>query len=149
MTRTAIGQDGKKHAMQAPSGFAKPAAPMIAKRLIAAAVVLCAGLALGSCGGVSEDGFSAYVADHWPHWAGGMPSDVPPRPGAPGYSEFIAHGQADQATGANAAAVPVKPVFQTAAPAARAAPVAQVAPTAQAAPQAASDDSSVVQGGLY
>ncbi len=48
---------------------------------------------LGSCGGASESGVSGYVADHWPHWAGGMPADVPPRPGAPGYNEFIAHGQ--------------------------------------------------------
>jgi len=44
------------------------------------------GLNLASCGG--------FVADHWPHWAGGMPADVPPRPGAPGYADFIAHGQA-------------------------------------------------------
>ena len=59
------------------------------------------------------------------------PSDVPPRPGAPGYSQFVAHGQADQdvlppAGGANAPAVPVKPVFQTApsTPAASAEPAA-------------------------
>ena len=69
---------------------------MIVKRLIAAAIVLCLGSALGSCGGASENGFSSFVADHWPHWAGGMPADVPPRPGEPGYAEFIAHGQADQ-----------------------------------------------------
>jgi hypothetical protein len=43
------------------------------------------GLNLAGCGG--------FVADHWPHWAGGMPADVPPRPGSPGYAEFIAHGQ--------------------------------------------------------
>ena len=85
---------------------------MVVKRSIAAAVMLGAGAMLGSCAGAtSEDGFSAYVADHWPHWAGGMPSDVPPRPGAPGYKQFIAHGQADQdvlppAGGANAPAVP-------------------------------------------
>jgi len=62
------------------------------KRLITAAIMLCLGPVLGSCGGASENGFSAYVADHWPHWAGGMPADVPPRPGDPGYAEFIAHG---------------------------------------------------------
>ena len=59
-------------------------------------MVVSAGLTLGLVRRASEDGFSAYVADHWPHWAGGMPGDVPPRPGAPGYDEFIAHGQADQ-----------------------------------------------------
>src|SRR5271169_882203 len=108
---------------------------MIVKRCITAAVVLCLGSGLGSCGGGAE--FSGYVADHWPHWAGGMPDDVPPRPGAPGYDEFIAHGQASQdavkapaandktATGATA-----KPVFQTAPP-----PPATA--TEQAAPPAA------------
>jgi hypothetical protein len=155
MIRTAIGRNG----------FDNPATRMIVRRLIAAAVVVCAGAVLGSCGGVSEDGFSAYVADHWPHWAGGMPSDVPPRPGAPGYNQFIAHGQADQdvlppAAGANAAAVPVKPVFQTAPPAAAAsgeqpAPAAPIQPAAQdasaapVAPQSASENPSVVRGGLY
>lgn len=132
---------------------------MIVKRSIAAAVMLCVGAALASCAGTgSEDGFSAYVADHWPRWAGGMPSDVPPRPGTPGYNQFIAHGQADQevlppANGANAPAVPVTPVFQTApsAPAASAEQVkpAPAAPSAPPAPQSAAEDSSVVRGGLY
>ena len=59
---------------------------MIPKRLFKAAILLGLGLDLASCGG--------FVADHWPHWAGGMPADVPPRPGTPGYADFIAHGQA-------------------------------------------------------
>ena len=133
-------------------------------RIAGVAVALCAGLLLASCAGTSsEDGLSAYVADHWPRWAGGMPADVPPRPGAPGYQEFIAHGQADQGqppAGANGAA----PVFETA-PAASAqpprvqaaapasVPVAPAAPApidAQAEPpQPTADDSSVVHGGLY
>ena len=157
--RATIGRNGGRHAMQTPSRIGQPARPMTDKRLVAAALVVCIGLTLGSCaGGATEDGFSAYVADHWPHWAGGMPSDVPPRPGAPGYNQFIAHGQADQdalpaASGANAGAVPVTPVFQTA-PSAAAAPAQQVqsvqaAPSARPAPQAASEDTSVVQGGLY
>ncbi len=144
---------------------------MIVKRLIPA-VLLCLGPLLGSCGGASENGFSGYVADHWPHWAGGMPDDVPPRPGAPGYDEFIAHGQASQdaakapaandktATGATA-----KPVFQTAPPppataadqtAPPAAAAEQATPPATAAEQATPplndvppEDSSVVKGGLY
>src|SRR5271155_5405034 len=113
---------------------------MIVRRLLAAAVLICAGPLLGWCAGGSESGFSGFVADHWPHWAGGMPDDVPPRPGAPGYDEFIAHGQASQdavkapaandktATGATA-----KPVFQTAPP-----PPATA--TEQAAPPAAAAD---------
>jgi hypothetical protein len=133
---------------------------MIVKRLIPA-VLLCLGPLLGSCGGPSESGFSGYVADHWPHWAGGMPEDVPPRPGAPGYDEFIAHGQASPDTAKVPAAndktatgMTAKPVFQTAPPPATAA--AQPTPPDAAAEQAAPppndvppEDSSVVKGGLY
>jgi hypothetical protein len=143
------------------------------RRIAAPAIIVCAALALTSCAGTStEDGFSAYVADHWPHWAGGMPSDVPPRPGEPGYREFIAHGQADQdqlppqAGGANAAAAPVfqttpgasaqparvtvgKPAPVPAAPAPAPQPAASAPVAAQAAPPPAADDSSVVRGGLY
>jgi hypothetical protein len=50
-------------------------------------LALCS-LCLGSCSSIS-----ATVTDHWPTWAGGMPNDVPPRPGAPGYEEFLAHQQ--------------------------------------------------------
>ena len=114
------------------------------------------GAMLGSCAGAtSEDGFSAYVADHWPHSACGLPSGAP-RPGSPGYDQFIAHGQADQdvqppATTANATAVPVTPVFQTApsAPAAATEQVRPAAPSAQTPPQSATADSNVVRGGLY
>jgi hypothetical protein len=62
---------------------------MIVKRYKVVAILLILGPMLGSC-----SGFAGTVADNWPHWAGGMPADVPPRPGAPGYDEFIAHGQA-------------------------------------------------------
>ena len=58
---------------------------MIIKRLLAASAVLSLAMMLSACGG--------YVADRWPHWAGGLPPDVPPRPGAPGYDDFIAHGE--------------------------------------------------------
>jgi hypothetical protein len=163
--------------MRVASGIKKAAGRAGGRSLAAPMVVLCAGLLLASCAGTSnEDGFSAYVADHWPHWAGGMPSDVPPRPGSPGYNQFIAHGQADQdvlppANGANAPAVPVTPVFQTApaasgparpqAPAMSAEPVAapqpapgaqpmpQQPPSAPPAPESASEDANVVRGGLY
>ncbi len=162
MTRFAIARNDER---TAPPSVSQAAARTIVKRSLAAAVMLGVGAMLGSCAGAaSEDGFSAYVADHWPHWAGGMPSDVPPRPGSPGYNQFIAHGQADQdvlpaASSANAPAVPVTPVFQTA-PSAPAAsteqvkpvpptPSAQAAPSAPPALQSAAEDSSVVRGGLY
>ena len=80
-------------------------------RYLAPAFVLVVCTGLGSCAS-----FSSYVSDRWPSWAGGMPSDVPPRPGTPGYNQFIAHGQADQdvlppANGANTPAVAETPVF--------------------------------------
>jgi hypothetical protein len=62
-----------------------------ARRAVAAVAVLSLGMTLSAC-----SPFSSYVADHWPRWAGGLPEDVPPRPGAPGYDAFIAHGQSDQ-----------------------------------------------------
>jgi hypothetical protein len=71
---------------------------MIVKRLVAAGIVLWLGAALGAC-----SPFAGYVADNWPHWAGGLPPDAPPRPGAPGYDEFIAHGEPAQNTTAPAA----------------------------------------------
>jgi len=122
-----------------------PAAFMAPKRLITAATLLGFGLNLASCGG--------FVADRWPHWAGGMPADVPPRPGAPGYEEFIAHGQPKpqpkQEPTATATAVqsgaqqaPVAPA--PAAPAPPAAPVRAAAPGDDVL-----QDSSVVNGGLY
>jgi hypothetical protein len=103
---------------------------MIVKRCITAAVVLGLGSGLGSCGGGAQ--FSGYVADHWPHWAGGMPDDVPPRPGAPGYDEFVAHGQSGQ-DAATPSAAGTGPVFEQAAataakPAVKPARAAQVAP---------------------
>jgi hypothetical protein len=64
---------------------------MTVKRFVAAAFALGLGLALGSC-----TSFSDAVSDHWPHFAGGEPDDLPPRPGAPGYNAFIAHGQPQQ-----------------------------------------------------
>lgn len=128
------------------------------KHFIAAAIVLGFSVGLASCGGGAGPGpspsqFSDYVADHWPRWAGGMPDDVPPRPGTPGYDEFIAHGQANQtvrtvppsaAAGQKNAAVKMNTVAQ---PAPTAAPVsaAAIAPAGEAPAQ----DSSVVQGGLY
>jgi hypothetical protein len=65
---------------------------MTVKRLVAAGALLWLGTTLGSC-----SPFGGYVADHVPHWAGGLPPDAPPRPGAPGYDEFIAHGEAQPA----------------------------------------------------
>jgi len=71
-------------------------ATMTVKRCIAALCVCAVGLTLSACG-------ANYVADYWPHFAGGEPNDVPPRPGSPGYDKFISHGQPAEASTAPAA----------------------------------------------
>jgi hypothetical protein len=121
---------------------------MALKRLITAAPLLGFALHLASCG--------SFVADHWPHWAGGLPVDAPPRPGTPGYADFIAHGQpiADKQEGKQepapaAAAVQIGTPQASVAPA-PAAPAVPEAPVRAAAPDSATGpDSGVVKGGLY
>ncbi len=150
-----------------PSGLSQ-AASMTLKQVIAAAFVLGLGPVLASCasspgtgqaagapapGGYSESAFSAYVADHWPHWAGGMPADVPPRPGAPGYEAFIAHGQGNGAAPDAGAAATGAATTDTAAGAPPPdASISRSRATGRAAPapaQAGPDDPSAVHGGLY
>jgi hypothetical protein len=128
---------------------------MIPKRLFKTAILLGLGLNLASCGG--------FVADHWPHWAGGMPADVPPRPGAPGYADFIAHGQAkpEQVKPEPAkqdivnSASSQQPVAAAAQTGFEQSPAMQRPPTSDAqvrgvTPQEGlSRDPSVVNGGLY
>jgi len=128
---------------------------MIPKRLFKTAILLGLGLNLASCGG--------FVADHWPHWAGGMPADVPPRPGAPGYADFIAHGQAkpeqDKPEQAKQdvvnSATSQQPIAAAAQTGFEQAPAAQQPSTSSAqirgvTPQEdLSRDPSVVNGGLY
>jgi hypothetical protein len=99
---------------------------MIFKRFTHGLIVLCLGSILGAC-----SGFSGEVADHWPHWAGGEPNGLPPRPGTPGYDEYIAHKQQDSA----AAQPPVT------------AGNANPSPAAAGGPPLG--DKSAIEGGLY
>jgi hypothetical protein len=127
------------------------------KRLFTLTAALCVCLTLGACGSVS-----GFVSDTWPTWAGGMPKDVPPRPGAPGYEEFIAHQQRQDAAsntaavpgaapGTTAAAAPAAAAGTTAAvPAPAVRPPAGGATTPPLPPAyARPDDRSATQGGLY
>ena len=97
---------------------------MTVKRLSAVLIVLCLGCTVGACSPMAS-----FASDHWPHWAGGLPQGTPPRPGAPGYDEYIAHQQANTAP---------------AEPASAASP-----PVAQAAPVPPPDEAPAVEGGLY
>jgi hypothetical protein len=123
-----------------------PMADMIRKRLVVAAFAFVIGLMLGSC-----SPFSGFVSDHWPHFAGGEPDGVPPRPGEPGYAQFIAHGQPGAAANSTAgngqpvAAGASSPVIeQRPLGASNAAP----SPPATTAPVGATN-TNVGQGGLY
>jgi hypothetical protein len=116
------------------------------KRFVKATTVVFVALALGSCGN-----FAGFVSDNWPTWAGGMPKDVPPRPGAPGYAEFMAHQEGKDTP--PAAATPAATAGPATAPPAASAPPAadqakaqtQVAPSTNR-PSAGRD---AVEGGLY
>ena len=102
-------------------------------------MVVAAGVSLGlaSCSNVSN-----YVSDSYPHWAGGEPRNLPPRPGAPGYDDFISHKGADSDE-ARQAYANAKAARKSNAPGA---PPASTAPAAGARP---ADDDAVARGGLY
>jgi hypothetical protein len=124
------------------------AAGLIRRRL-ALPLLLGVSLALGGCSSVS-----GFVSDTWPTWAGGEPKGLPPRPGTPGYDEFIAHQQPA------AAGAPVQPGAPGAAAAAPAT-TSTVQPMTASRPAnppntrplppayAPADDKSATQGGLY
>jgi hypothetical protein len=103
---------------------------MMVKRLSVALMGLGLGLLLGSCGPVA-----GFTSDHWPHWAGGLPAGVPPRPGAPRYDDYVAQRQAE-----------TEPAKPAAANATTSAPAA--AAPAAAEPQS-DDDAAIRRGGLY
>lgn len=109
---------------------------MVVKQLIVLFMAFSLTALLGSC-----SPFAGFVADHWPHWAGGLPSDAPPRPGAPGYGDFIAHGEAAKDAPPVPAADTKARTPMTPAQGGSAQAAAPVAP--------APNDPTVGQGGLY
>jgi len=114
---------------------------MIVQRLCLVLLVLGLGPALGSCGSVA-----GVASDLWPHWAGGEPADIPPRPGKAGYEDYIAHqqGRPPPAQPAEAA----QPAVAAAAPPSASAPPPPAAEPGAAGPPA--DENAVVRrGGLY
>jgi hypothetical protein len=88
---------------------------------------------------------AGFTADHWPHWAGGEPNGLPPRPGTPGYDEYIAHQQSAPPP-AKPAAANGPPGMPVAAPAPAAPPAAAAEPAAEAPAEA---DRAAARGGLY
>lgn len=131
-------------------------AKMALKGLVAALLACGLGVMLSACGSSSN-----FVADNWPHFAGGEPNDVPPRPGSPGYRKFIEHGQPAEGENAPAASGQpttggVTPEFAARQPggSAQAAPAGTTATAPAQKPMAAEPshggaDPNVGQGGLY
>lgn len=128
---------------------------MTAKRLVAGVLACSFGLTLGACASTSD-----FVSDHWPHFAGGEPNDVPPRPGSPGYRTYTEHGQ--PAEGGAAPAASAQPATGAVTPefAARqsgggpqqppaGAATAPAQRPASAAPPPGGGEQNVGQGGLY
>lgn len=132
---------------------------MMIGRFIAAALFLGGASLLGAC-----SPFSSSVADMWPHWAGGEPAGLPPRPGEPGYDQFIAHGQPNQnapaapgaaqpaAAGSAATIAEQKSAAPEQKPPAFAEPQGQERSATEPSPDPAEQpagNSGVVRGGLY
>jgi hypothetical protein len=113
-------------------------------RALAPATVILLCLILASCSSLPS-----YVADHWPTWAGGMPKDVPPRPGDPGYEEFIAHRQSKDGQAPPANTAPTATPVASAPARTAVAPAATGGTNAQAIPSPRPNAGADVQGGLY
>ena len=51
-------------------------------------MIMAAALLLSGCGAVNSS-LSETMADSIPHWAGGLPPDVPPRPTDPKFADYL------------------------------------------------------------
>jgi hypothetical protein len=60
---------------------------------ISVALIIAAATLLSGCG-VINSSLSESVTDSIPHWAGGLPPGVPPRPDDPKYAEYLEKLQA-------------------------------------------------------
>jgi len=62
--------------------------PIRARHIATFVALSLAGFALSGCGAINEK-LAAGVSDAIPAWIGGMPADVPPRPGTEKYEEYM------------------------------------------------------------
>jgi hypothetical protein len=58
-----------------------------ARHIRTIAALVLAGAMLGGCSSINER-MGPVVGDNLPHWAGGLPNDVPPRKGTPEYDAY-------------------------------------------------------------
>lgn len=60
---------------------------------VAKTIIIGAALFLSGCGAINSS-LSGTVADSIPHWAGGLPPGVPPRPTDPKYAAYLKKSKA-------------------------------------------------------
>lgn len=60
---------------------------------VSISLIIAAALLLSGCGAI-DSSLSETVTDSIPHWAGGLPPDVPPRPDDPKYADYLEKLQA-------------------------------------------------------
>jgi hypothetical protein len=77
---------------------------------------------LGGCASVNAN-LAAGVSDNIPQWMGGMPADVPPRPGTAKYDEYMKEQERKRLTPAPPKEDPAQAQSQSQSPAAGLAPV--------------------------
>ena len=88
------------------------------RQLAALAAVTLAGCARTGCGAINEK-LAAGMSDVVPVWAGGLPSDAPPRPGTAKYDEYMRERERRRVTPAAEREGEVKPGAPTSADAIR------------------------------
>ncbi len=62
--------------------------PVTTRHIAVVLAVAALACGVGGCATVNET-IGNGVADYLPHWLGGEPADVPPRPGTAKYEEFM------------------------------------------------------------
>jgi hypothetical protein len=60
---------------------------------VSISMIIAAAFLLSGCGAINSS-LSATMADNIPHWAAGLPPDVPPRPSDPKYADYLAKQKA-------------------------------------------------------
>ena len=62
--------------------------PVRARQTVLIIALALSGAMLGGCSSINER-MGPVVGDTLPHWAGGLPRDVPPRKGTPEYEAYM------------------------------------------------------------
>ena len=86
--------------------------PTSARHIVAILTVALAGCGVSGCGTITEK-LAAGVSDAIPAAIGGMPADVPPRPGTAKYEEYMRERERKRLLPASERGVDAKPAPAT------------------------------------